>query len=102
VEQGLRAQAKLLDHDVEGAPIAAMAPEDILDIEGRRAEAFADRRDFRGGYEQKQGIGIDETTDQPGTGDAVDLGPRPSDPDGASEDVAGRKLVFRHSNASGC
>ena len=73
-------EAELLHHGVEGASLAAMAPEHVLDVEGRGGEALGHRRHFRRGHEKEDGLGIDEAADQPGAGDAVDLGPRAGDP----------------------
>ena len=57
-QERLGRQAELLDHDVEGAELAAVAPEDALalDVERRRAEAVGDARDLRRGDEQEDGI----------------------------------------------
>ena len=40
-------EPELLDHDVEGAGLAAMAPEHALDVERRGAEALGDAVDLR-------------------------------------------------------
>ena len=77
-------EPELLDHHVEGAALAAMAPEHALDVERRGAEALGHRLDFRGATNRNTALGIDEAADQPGAGDAVDLGPRARDPDGAA------------------
>ena len=41
-QQGRGCEPELLDHHVEGAFFAAMAPVDALDVEGRSAEALRD------------------------------------------------------------
>ena len=81
-------QAELLDHHVEGAELAAVAPEHALDVEGRGVETLGDRRDLRRRDEQEHRIRIDEAADQPRAGDAVDLRPRARHPDGAALRVA--------------
>ena len=50
-QQSVGAQAEFLDHHFVGAEWPAMAPENALDIKGRRAEALSDRKDFRGSDE---------------------------------------------------
>ena len=47
------AEAEFLDHDVEGAELAAMAPEHVFDVEGRGVEALADRDHLGRRDEQK-------------------------------------------------
>ena len=74
--QRRRRQTELLHHDVEGAELAAMAPEHVLDVERRGVETLGDGSDFGGRHEQKDRGRIDEAADQPGAGDAVDLRPR--------------------------
>src|SRR6478736_3455808 len=71
----LGVQTELLDHHVEGAKLAVMAPEYAFafDVERHGIEALRDRRHFGGRYVEKHCVGIDEAADQPGTGDAVDL-----------------------------
>src|SRR5260370_10669935 len=64
-QQRLRRQAELLDHHVEGAEFAAMAPEHVFDIEANGIEAFADRDDLGGGGEKKNAISIGATPDPP-------------------------------------
>ena len=92
------AEAELLDHDVEGAQLAAVAPEHTLafDVEGCRPEALGDALDLGGRDEQEHGAGIDEATDEPGAGDAVDLGPGARHPDRAPLRVARRQLRLGH------
>ena len=69
-------QADILNHRIEGAVLAAVAPECVLDREGRRGEPLGDRPDLGGGREQEDGFGINKSPHQPGAGDAVDLRPR--------------------------
>ena len=60
-------EAELLDHHVEGAELAAMAPEDALDVEGRRARndrPTASTSD--GATNRNTAARIDEAADQPG------------------------------------
>ena len=70
-------QAEFVDHDVERAKLAAMAPEHTLafDVEGHGVEPLGDCRDFGRIHKEEYGLRIDEAADQPWTGDAVDLGP---------------------------
>ena len=75
--------------------LAAMAPEHVLalDVERRlprSARATPGTSDGRD--EQEHGLRIDEAADEPGAGDAVDLGTRAGHPDGAALPVAGREL----------
>ena len=58
-------------------------------------------RTSAGGDEQEHRAGIDEAADQPGTGDAVDLRPRPRHPDGAPLRVARRQPFGRHGRQPG-
>jgi hypothetical protein len=46
-------QAELLHRDVEGAELAPVAPEQILDVEGRGFESLGDHADFGGRNEQE-------------------------------------------------
>ena len=94
-QQRLGGEAQLLDHGVEGAGLAAMAPEHVLDVERRGVEPLRHGRDLGRRHEQEHGSGIDEAADQPRAGDAVDLGPRPRHPDRAAAAVARRQLGRR-------
>ena len=100
-EERLGGEAELLDHGVEGAGLAAVAPEHALDVEGRGAEALGDRRHLRRRDEEEHRGGIDEAADQPGTGDAVDLRPRAGHPDRAALGVARRQAVGRDQRQAG-
>ena len=57
-----------------------MAEGYALDIEGGRAEALGDGDDFGGRHEEKHRTWVNEATDEPGTGNAIDLGPRARHP----------------------
>ena len=78
----VRVEAEGLDHDVEGATLAAMAPEYafVRDVERLGLLLLGDGQHVTGRDEQEAGLRIDEPSDQPGTGDAIDLGPRSCDP----------------------
>src|SRR5688500_11094227 len=65
-----------------------MAPEYAVDVERGRTEAFGDPSHLGRRHIQEDGGRIDEAADQPGAGDAVDLGPGASYPDGAPRGVA--------------
>jgi len=52
-----------------------MAPEHVFDVEGRGVIAFGDAHHLGGCHKQDDRAGIEKPPDQPGTGDAVDLGP---------------------------
>src|SRR5215468_3462695 len=67
-----------VDEGFEGAPFAAVrllavAIGGSLGVEGVSAFAFGDREDVIGGNVEDLGAGIDESPDQPWTGDPVDL-----------------------------
>jgi hypothetical protein len=74
---------------------AAMTPEHAIDIEGRRAELFGDRDHFGGHHKQEEGRRIDEATDQPGAGDAVDFRAFARHPEGSTLGVAPGQLGCR-------
>ena len=94
--QRRRRKTELLDHHVEGAEFAAMAPEHVFDVEGRGVEALGHGFDFGRRDEQEDGSGIDETADQPWAGDAIDLGTRSRDPHRATTPVAFGNFAGRH------
>src|SRR5689334_6273403 len=73
-------QAEFLDHDIERAQFAAMAPEDAFNVERRGLEPVRRIRDLGWCYEQEHGGRIDEATDQPRACNAVDLRPGARDP----------------------
>ena len=66
-------QPQFVEHRVERATLAAMAPEYAFDIERRAVEALRNRLHFRWRDEQEYGFGIDKAADEPGTGDAIDF-----------------------------
>ena len=92
-QQRLGGEAELLDHRVEGAGLAAVAPEHVLDVEGRGIEPLGHGRDLRRLHEQEHRPGIDEAADQPRAGDAVDLRPRARHPDRAASASRGGSLA---------
>src|SRR5215470_10093021 len=94
--KGWRREAELLHHHVERAEFATMAPEYVLDIEGRGVEALRDLLNFGGRHEQEDGCRINEPSDQPRARNAIDFWTRSRDPDGAAPSIALRNLVGRH------
>src|SRR6202047_3064898 len=92
----IRAKRKLLDHHVEGAPVASVVPERTPDIEGRGLETFRHWHHLRWCYEEEGGLWIDETADQPWAGNAHDLRPCPRHPDRASLGGAWRHSLRRN------
>ena len=96
-------EPELLDHDVEGAELAAMAPEHVSPSmsKGVASKRSATPGTSAGGDEQEHRVRIDEAADQPGAGDAVDLRPRARHPDGAALRVARRQLVAGHQRQPG-
>tara|TARA_R100000049_G_scaffold5346_1_gene15772 strand:- start:4515 stop:5318 length:804 start_codon:yes stop_codon:yes gene_type:complete len=81
---GLGFKGEFPDHGVKGTLIAAMAPEDIFNIEGRGVELFGHSLDFRRLDKQELGVAINKAADQPGAGNAVDFRPMTGNPDGSS------------------
>ena len=79
------------------APCHAFA----FDIEGRSGEVLGDALNFGGCDEQKDGPRIDETANQPGTGDPVHLRPTTRHPDCAAFRIARRQDGFRHHRQAG-
>jgi hypothetical protein len=61
-----------------------MAPEDILDIERNATKALGHLHDIRRSNKQERGAWINEATNEPGAGDAVDLGARAGHPNGSA------------------
>src|SRR5215218_8956855 len=93
--QGIEAdQAELRDHGIEGAEVAAVAPEHALRIERRGAEALCDAGDVGWWDEQEDRRRIDETADEPRTGDPVHFGARTGYPDGAAFPVPLWKVIL--------
>ena len=70
-----------------------MASKHALDVERRGIEALRDARHLRGADKEKNGVGIDEATDQPGAGDAVDLRPATRHPQGMTLFVTRWNLI---------
>ncbi|KAF0208340.1 MAG: hypothetical protein FD139_3607 [Methylocystaceae bacterium] len=73
-----------------------MTPKGAIDIEGSGGKTFGDALNLRRRDEQKDGGRIDETTDQPGTGDPINLWARARDPYGAPQCVARRQISLWH------
>ena len=70
-----------------------MAPEHIPDVKRHRLKAICDRRHFGGFDKQEHRCRIDETPDEPRTGDPINFRARPRYPNGAALFVARRKLA---------
>ena len=68
---------------------------------GVAREALRHAVDLRRRDEQEHRARIDEAADEPGAGDAVDLGPRARHPDGAALRVERRHLGGRHQRQAG-
>ncbi len=96
--QRLGFEAELLDHQVEGAALAAMAPVHVLviDIERRGAKTGGDVEDLRRGDIKEDRLRIDKAADQPGAGDPIDLGPAARHPDGTALGIPARQTLDRH------
>src|SRR5438046_2964041 len=77
-------QSELLDHGVEGAALASVAPEHAINVEGRRPEPVRHGGHFGCFNKEEHRQGIDEAADQPRAGNPVYLGPLACDPDGAA------------------
>jgi hypothetical protein len=92
VQERAGLETELVEHGVEGASGPAVAPEHAVDVEGRGAEALGDGQHLGRIDEQEHRLRVDEAADQPGAGDAVDLGPGAGDPDGAALGIARRQL----------
>jgi hypothetical protein len=58
---------------IEGAELASVAPEDVLDVERRGFEALGHGFYLGRRHEKEDCRGIDETTDKPWAGDAINL-----------------------------
>jgi hypothetical protein len=92
--RGRGCEPELLDHDVESAFFAAIAPVDPLDVEGRSAEALGDTHDLARRHEEEHCRWIDKAADEPRTRNAVDLGPFPRNPDCEPLWVTRRQFAF--------
>lgn len=99
--QGRNGQAEFSQHHVKAAQVAAVAEEHAFDVEGGGVVAFGHALDLGRGDEQDHRARIDKAADQPGTGDAVDLGPRARDPDRAALPVARRQAGRVHQRQPG-
>src|SRR3954462_12289665 len=74
-------QAKMADEAVEGAQLAVMRKRlGTRNVIRRRASLPCDSEDLLGGNVQELGVRLDEASDQPWAGNAVDLGTFASDP----------------------
>src|SRR5262245_41705483 len=71
-----------------------MAPKDILDVKWRASEALGYCHDIRRRHKQKHGAWIDEATNEPGTGDPVDLRTRAGHPHSSTLTINRRKLGY--------
>src|SRR5262249_430691 len=69
-----------------------MAPEDILDIERDAAETLCHLHNIRWSNKQERGAWINEATDEPGAGDAVNLWANPGHPNSSSPRINRRQL----------
>ena len=69
-----------------------MAPEDILNVEWNATKAFRHLHDIRRSNKQERGAWINEATNEPGAGDAVDLGASAGHPNSSSPSINGRQL----------
>src|SRR3546814_17956427 len=76
LERLVAAQPERVDHHVERAEFVPVAPDNALDfnVESGSAEAFGDTLHLGWRHEQENGAGLDETADQPGTGNPIHLG----------------------------
>ena len=69
-----------------------MAPKDIFDVKWRASETLGYLHYIRRRHKQKYGAWIDEATNEPGTGDAVDLRTRAGHPYSSTLTINRRKL----------
>ena len=91
-EAGWSARSELLDHGVERAGVAPMAPEDILDVEWGASKTLGYRHHIRRSDKEEHRAWIDEATNEPRTGDAVDFWPGARHPHSSSLSINRRKL----------
>ena len=89
----MRAEAELVQHDIEVAQGAAVAPVRPLHVERRVAKAVRHRGHLGRWNEQEHGCRVNEAADQPAASDAVHLGPGARDPERAALGVARRRVV---------
>src|SRR6187431_697320 len=69
-----------------------MAPKDIFDIKWRAPETLGYFHDIRRRHKQKHGAWIDEATNEPGTGDAIDFRTSAGHPYSATLPINRREL----------
>src|SRR5262249_56382322 len=93
LQQRVGLEADLLDHGVEGAGIAAVAPEHSFDVEGCGVEPRRNGRDLSRQDKQEDSVRVNEAADQPRTGDAVHFRAAARDPDRAVLVITRRQLV---------
>src|SRR5690606_41588570 len=80
-DERLAVQPEVVEKRIEAAPLRAMRNRHSLDVEGRGRKPLAHGDDLRRRDEKELGRRVDEAADQPGAGDAVDLGPLAGDPE---------------------
>src|SRR5690242_8850784 len=73
--KGVIMQIVLAEKGVEAAKRAVVRQFYAWNIEGNRTNFRSVRQNIAGAYEQKFGVLVDEPPHQPGTGDAINLGP---------------------------
>jgi hypothetical protein len=97
------AEPEFLDHDVEGAKLVAMRPEHALplNIEGRCRKLLRHRHDLGRRDVEEYGVGVDETPNEPRTGDTVNLRARSCHPNRAAVAVSWRQDFDRHHRVMG-
>src|SRR5665254_9823 len=67
-------KAELLDNRLEGDPIATMTTEHTFDIQLPGFQTVGDAQDFRRSNQHKFSSRVNESPDEPATGDSTDLG----------------------------
>ena len=82
-QQRLGGQAEFLDHEIERAFVAAMAPKHAVKIERYRTVSLGHVWNLRGGDEKEYGAGIDKAANQPWASNTINFRPGASHPDGA-------------------
>ena len=85
-------QIKAQQQGVKAAQLPHMGHRCAWDVIGHRIQRLRLCQHFAGRHIEELGAGIDKTTDQPGAGDAVDLGSLAGDP--------ARRLFARHTPVS--
>ena len=79
-QRRLALQSEQLEHGVEGAAFGPSCGLDAFDVEWNGAGFVRDGRDLGWIDEQDARLWVEETANQPGAGDAVDLRPPPGHP----------------------